>query len=101
MCAGIYAAREAAHDYQLAIGQIPGQTFCHLIPVGGRTSRTYDRNLVAIQKFNICANIEQRRRIVNLAQALRVLRLVPGEQADSGGLARANSLAAALSGWRA
>lgn len=84
MCAGIHAPREAAHDYQPAIGQIPRQTFCHLIPVGARTSRTYDRNLVAIQKFNISANIEQRRRIINFAQTLRVLRLVPCEQPDSG-----------------
>jgi hypothetical protein len=56
MCARIHAAREAAHDYQPAIGQI-------------------DRNLVAIQKFNISANIEQRRRIINFAQTLRVQRL--------------------------
>jgi|HubBroStandDraft_3_1064219.scaffolds.fasta_scaffold11536_3 hypothetical protein len=75
MCARIHAAREAAHDYQPAIGQIPRQTFCDLIPVVGRTSRTYDRNLVAIQKFNISANIEQRRRIINFAQTLRVQRL--------------------------
>jgi hypothetical protein len=57
-----------------------------LIPVGCRTSRTYDRNLVAIQKFNISANIEHRRRIINFAQTLRVLRLVPCVQPDSGGL---------------
>ena len=82
MRSGINAAREPAGDYQAAIGQIPCQTFCHLIPVGGRTTRAYDPNLVAIQKFNISANIEQRRWIINFVQTLRVLRLVPGEQAE-------------------
>jgi hypothetical protein len=99
LCALESAPRESADDYRAAIGQIPSETFRHLIPVRGRTSRANDGNLVAIQKFNISAHIQQRRRIVNLAQALRVLRLVPAEQADSG--ACANSLAAALSARRA
>jgi len=41
---------------------------------------------MAIQKFNISLHIREGWGIVNLAQALRVLRFVPGEQADSGGL---------------
>ena len=86
MRAGIHAAREAADDYQAAIGQVSGEALRHLIPVGGGTSRADDGNLVAIQKFNISADIEKRRRVVNLAQALGVFGLVPGEQADSGGL---------------
>ena len=69
MRAGINAA---ADDCQAAIGQIPGHTFGRLIPLRGRTSRANDGNRVAIQKFNISAHVEQRRRTVNLAQALSV-----------------------------
>jgi hypothetical protein len=76
--AGIDPTRQAADDHQAAIGQILGQLLRHLIPIGRRTTRTHDRNQMAIEKFNVSADIEERRRVVNLAQALRVLRFVPG-----------------------
>ena len=41
---------------------------------------------MAIQNFNISAHTEQRRRIVNLGQTLRIFRLIPGKQPNSGGL---------------
>jgi hypothetical protein len=34
---------------------------------------------VTIQKFNVSANIQKGRRIINLTEALRVLGLVPRE----------------------
>ena len=40
----------------------------------------------AVQKFNVSEDIQQGWWVANLAQALGVLRLVPGEQANSGGL---------------
>ena len=86
MRAGIDAPREPTDDDQTAIGQIPGQFLRHLIPVGRRTTRTHDRNQMTVQKFNVSAHIEERRRIVNFAQALRILGFVPGEQPNTGGL---------------
>ena len=86
MRAGINSAGQAAGDYQAPFGQIPRQPLRHLIPVRGRTTRADDRNHVAIQKFNVSANIQEGRRIVNLAQPLRVFRFVPREQTAACGL---------------
>ena len=41
---------------------------------------------MAAQKSNVSAHIQEGRWIINLTQALGVLRLVPGEQAASGSL---------------
>src|SRR5277367_4448020 len=41
---------------------------------------------MAVQKLNVSASIQEGRWVINLAQALRILRLVPCEQADSGSL---------------
>jgi hypothetical protein len=84
--AGINATRQAADDNQAAFGQFSSELLCPLIPAGGGTTRVDDGNQMAIQKFNVSAHIQEGWWVVNLAQALRVLRLVPSEQADSGGL---------------
>src|SRR5580704_3270954 len=86
MGAAIDAARQTADDDQASIGEVSCQPLCHLIPVGSRTTRADDGNYVAIQKFNVSADIQEGWRVVNLAKTLRVLRLVPGEQANSSGL---------------
>jgi hypothetical protein len=86
MRAGINAAGQTADNYQTSSSQIPCQLLRHLIPVGGGATRTYDRNQVTIQKSNVSANIREGWRVANLAQSLRILGLVPGKQADSGGL---------------
>jgi hypothetical protein len=65
--AGINAARQAADDYQATISQVPSQLLCHLIPVGGGTTRADGGNQVAIQKFNVSPDIQEGRRIINLA----------------------------------
>jgi hypothetical protein len=74
------AAGEAAGYDEAAVGQIPGQALSHLIPVGGWTARADDRDDVAAQKLNVSAHIQERRRIVDLLEALGVLGLVPREQ---------------------
>ena len=83
MRTGINAAGEAARDYQAPIMQVPCQLLRHLIPVGGWTTRSYDRNHMAVKKFNVSKNIQDGRWVINFAQALRVFRPVPSEQADS------------------
>jgi hypothetical protein len=49
-CAQQSIPREAADDYDASVGQVATQLHCHLIAVGRRTTRAYDRNLVAVQK---------------------------------------------------
>jgi len=83
MRTGINAAGEAARDYQAPIIQVPCQLLRHLIPVGGWTTRSYDRNHMAVKKLNVSKNIQDGWWVINFAQALRVFRPVPSEQADS------------------
>ena len=86
MGAGINAAGEAAGDDEAAVRQIPGQALSHLIPVGRRAARANDRDDMAAQKLHVSPDIQQGRRIVDLLEALRVLRLVPSEQSAACGL---------------
>jgi hypothetical protein len=86
MGAGIDAAGEAAGYDEAAVGQIPGHALSHLIPVGRRATRADDRDDMPPQKFNVSAHIQERWRIVDLLEALRVLGLVPCEQSAAGGL---------------
>jgi hypothetical protein len=41
---------------------------------------------MAIEKLNVSKHIQEGRRVVNLAEALRVLGLVPGKQLATSGL---------------
>jgi hypothetical protein len=86
MRAGVNPAGQAADDHQSPGSEISSQPFSHLIPVGAVTSRPDDRNRVPGKKFYISVNIQEGRGIVDLPQAGGILRLVPREQAATGGL---------------
>src|SRR5713101_4679748 len=76
----VNAAGQAAHNHQPALGQVARQPLSHLIPVGRRASRADNRDAVPGQHLRVATKVEQRRRVVNLEQSLRVLRLVPIQQ---------------------
>ena len=76
--------REPAHDDQAVFGQVARQSLCDLIPVRRRASRSHDGNRVPAQNLHVSADIQQRRRVVNLCQKLRIFGLLPGHQANSG-----------------
>jgi hypothetical protein len=63
------------------LGQVPRQPFRYLITIRGRASRPHDRNYVTVQNLLIPPDIQQRRRIVNFQQALRIVALLPVYQA--------------------
>ena len=77
----VYAARHAADDRQAALGQVMPQPLRHLIAVGRRASRAHHRDRMPVEHAGVSAHVEQRRRIVNFQQPLRIFRLVPIQQA--------------------
>src|SRR3979490_2886617 len=51
-----------------------------MISIGCRAPRAYHRDRMFVEYARISANVEQRRRIVNLEETLRIFRFVPVQQ---------------------
>ena len=84
-------ARHAAHNRQTPLREILSQPFGHLIAVWRGAACSHHRYGVLVERARVAANIEQRRRIVDFKEALRIFRFVPIQQdaanlADSGEL---------------
>jgi hypothetical protein len=75
------SARQPADDEQASLGQVPRHPVGYLIPVRRRTSRADDGDRVTPQSLRIAAPVQQRRRIVDLQQAMRVFGILPVKQA--------------------
>jgi hypothetical protein len=86
MRARIDSPREATHDYHTSIRQIAPQLQGHLIPIRRRTTRANHRDLMTVEKCPVSNEIEKRWRVVDLEEALRVVRLIRREERHSGGL---------------
>ena len=75
------APRHPADDRQAAPGEVAPQPLRHLIAVGRRPPRAHHGDRVPVQHAGVSAHVEQRRRIVDFEQPLRIFRLVPIQQA--------------------
>ena len=84
----VNAARQAAHHGDARIRNIAHHLFRDLNAVGRRLARADygDRAFVVGQQ--IAFDIQQRRQVVDLLEARRIVGIVPGERADTAAFQR-------------
>src|SRR5260370_10677741 len=77
---GIDPAGHAADDAQAAGRQVPAQTLRHLSSVKRWPTRAHNAEAGKIQDLRIAPNVKQDRRVVDLQERLRILRLGPVQE---------------------
>ncbi len=85
MSSRVDTARHAAEDRQAARGEITTQSLRHTNTIWRRVPRADYRQARTGECFNISAHIQDQRRIVNFAQALRPAFIVAANNLDTRG----------------